>query len=145
METIDLVLRQRKALTIIKGDKKVELRQINDDNFNMLHDEETYSWMMDHRKDENMDLEAMYEFLCSIKPVMKIHFHDEKNSWFLDVECTKNGLTSVFPKEVEYLQKHFGCHELDSILEDCEKRNDPMRPAFFYFALGKVLDTNLTA
>ena len=83
----------------------MEFRQINDDNFNMLNDEETYTWMMDHRKDEKMDTEAMYEFLCSVRPVMTIHFHNEENSWFLDVECTKNDLTCVFPKEVEYLQK----------------------------------------
>ena len=145
VETMDLVMRQENALAIIKGDRKMEFRQINDDNFNMLNDEETYTWMMDHRKDEKMDTEAMYEFLCSVRPVMTLHFHDEENSWFLDVECTKNDLTYVFPKEVEYLQKRFGCHELDGILEDFEKRNDPMRPAFFYFALGKVLDTNLAS
>ena len=110
VETMDLVMRQENALAIIKGDRKMEFRQINDDNFNMLNDEETYTWMMDHRKDEKMDTEAI-----------------------------------VFPKEVEYLQKRFGCHELDGILEDFEKRNDPMRPAFFYFALGRVLDTNLAS
>ena len=66
VETMDLVMRQENALAIIKGDRKMEFRQINDDNFNMLNDEETYTWMMDHRKDEKMDTEAMYEFLCSV-------------------------------------------------------------------------------
>ena len=55
VETMDLVLRKEKALAIIKGDWKVEFRQINDDNYNMLNDEEVYDWMMDHRMDEGMD------------------------------------------------------------------------------------------
>ena len=145
VETMDLVLRKENALAIIKGDRKVEFRQINDDFYNMLNDEEVYEWMMDHRMDEGMDTEAMYEFLCPTRPVMTIHFHDDENSWFLDVECTKNDLACLFPKDVEYLQKRFGCHELDHILQEYERKNEQMRPAFFYFALSKVLDTNLAS
>ena len=145
VDKLDLIMRKEKALAIIKGDRKVEFRQINDDYYNMLNDEEVYDWMMDHRMDDGMDTEAMYEFICPTRPVMTIHFHDDENSWFLDVECTKNDLACLFPKDVEYLQKRFGCHELDHILQEYERKNEQMRPAFFYFALGKVLDTNLTS
>ena len=145
VETMDMVIRKENALAIINGKKKVVFHLCDDDYFNLLHDEEVYKWMMDQRMDKEMDIQALYEFVCSTRPVQTIHFHDDDNSWFLNVECAKNDLAILFRQDVEFLQEKFGCHELDGILEDYEKKDSQMRPAFFYFALGKILDTNIVS
>ena len=46
---------------------------------------------------------------------------------------------------VPFLKEKFGCHDLDGILDDYEKKDSQMRPALFYFALGKILDTNIVS
>ena len=145
VETMDMVMRKENAEAIIKGERKVVFHTCDDNFFNLLHDEEVNKWMMEQRVDEDMDIQAMYEFVCSTRPVQTIHFHDDDNSWYLNVECTKNDLACLFRQDVEFLQKRFGCHDLDGILEDYEKKDSQMRPAFFYFALGKILDTNLVS
>lgn len=65
VETMDMVIRKENALAIINGKKKVVFHLCDDDYFNLLHDEEVYKWMMDQRMDEEMDIQALYEFVCS--------------------------------------------------------------------------------
>ncbi len=59
----------------------------------------------------------------------------------LDVECLGNDYVAPCKKDVEYLNERWNCHELDEKCQDFDKIEAEERPMFFFFALGKILDS----
>lgn len=149
--TLNLIMRKEFALAILKGEKKVEIRSFSDHYFNRLTDKKVDKWMDDHRKDGDMDEEAFNEFMCATRPVLKIHFHNYNNSWFLDVTCTENALIGLTRQNVESLHERFDFHDLDETLEKIEKSDNAKkakdgfvnRPLLYYFVVGEIIETNL--
>lgn len=104
IEVLDLIMRKEYAKAILSGEKKVEIRDFSDHYLNRLTDKAVSAWMEEHRDKEGMDMEAFDEFMNELRPVLKIHFHNYNNSWFLDVECTENSFIVITKQSVEDLQ-----------------------------------------
>lgn len=145
VKVLNLIMRKPFAEDILKGKKLVEVRAFSDHYFNRLTDKKVDKWMDAHRDKEGMDMEAFDEFMCATRPVEKIHFHNYNNSWYLDVACVENALIGITRQSVEDLQNRFDCHEFDEILASFEAKKQNLRPLYYYFVIGDILETNIEA
>ena len=142
IEKLDLVMKKEYALEILSGAKTVEVRSYSDHYVSRLYDKAVLAYEDEHWDDELMRMQ-MIDFNDSVRAVKTIHFHDYGKTWFLDVECIDNNTVLLVDEQVTYLQDEFGCHEFDQMLAELNGSGATERPMYFYFALGKILGTNL--
>lgn len=142
VECLNLIMRREFAEEILAGTKKVEIRAYSPHYCDRLYDKDVLAFEERHWGDDLLRMQ-MIDFNDSVRAVKKIHFHNYNNSWYLDVECIDNNTVLMVDEQVKYLQDEYGCHEFDEELEKLNKRNEPNRPIYFYFAVGQILGTNL--
>lgn len=142
IECLNLIMRRQFAEEILAGEKKVEVRSYSQHYFDRLYDKEVLKYEDEHWDDALLRAQ-MLDFNDSVRAVKKIHFHNYNDSWYLDVECIDNNTVAMVDDQVQYLRDEYGCHEFDEELERLNRRNAEERPIYFYFAMGKVLSTNL--
>lgn len=142
VECLNLIMRKEFAEEILRGEKKVEFRAYSKHYIDRLVDKEVCNFV-DLKGGEPIVEVLFHDFINEVRPVKKIHFHNYNNSWFLDVECSENGLIACVKEEVEYLNKEFDSHDLDEELATYEKGKINNRPYYFYFVVSKILATNL--
>ena len=138
VECLNLLMKKDYALQILHGEKKLEFRAYTQHFVDRVIDKDVDNYMAD-----NPDNEDLQTFGDVIRPVKRIRFHNYNNSWHLEVECTNNFLMAVTKDAVDNIQKQFGCHDMDDMLADLERKRAKDRPMFFVFVCGDVLDTDL--
>ena len=153
IECLNLIMRKEFAMQILRGEKTVEIRAYSKFYYDRLFDKRVMSWADAKalelessgadKKTVDAFIDDCLDYLMPLRPVRKIHFHNYDNTWFMDVECTDNYQVAVVREQVEPLQQLYNCHEFDEMLEELEKKKAKDRPLYFYFAIGKILDTNL--
>lgn len=141
VDCLNLIMRKEFAEQILRGEKKLEFRAYTKHYVDRILDKDVANYL-DTLPDEPADSD-LNTFAQAFRPVLKIHFHNYSNSWFLDVECTNNFVMPIADKWVKNIQDQFGCHEIDDMLADLNKRKTKDRPLFFVFVIGKILATNL--
>lgn len=141
IERLNLIMRKEFAMQILKGEKKMEFRAFSEYYCNRLVDKDINNFMNKYFGTEHED--EVFFYANYVRPVKIIHFHNYSNSWHLDVECERNDFVTLTDGDVKFLNEEYGCHELDDMLNDFNKRKEENRPLFFYFSCGKVIDTNL--
>ena len=141
IKCLNLIMKKEFAEAILKGEKTVEFRAYSKHYMDRLYDKDLMDYGEANIPDEDMD--DFVDFARPLREVEKIHFHNYNNTWFLDVECIDNWTVVVTNEGVADLKAEFGCDELDDMLADLNKQKAKDRPIFFYFALGKVLGTDL--
>lgn len=138
IKCLNLIMRKEFAEQILHGTKKLEYRAYSEHYIARLIDKDVAAYIQRHINDDDV-----LQFCNDIRQVMTIHFHNYSNSWYLDVECTFNDAFIVNQDGIDMLHEEYGVHDWD---DEC-KRLDAMkaehRPCVFYFAIGKVLKTNL--
>ena len=142
VECLNLIMRREFAEEILRGEKTMEVRSYSQHYADRLYDKEVLDYEDKHWDDEVMRMQ-MLDFNDSVRAVKKIHFHNYNNSWFLDVECIDNNTVVVNDDQVGFLRDEYNCHEFDEELERLNKRKAKERPIYFYFAIGRVLATDL--
>lgn len=141
VDCLNLIMRKEFAQQILRGEKKLEFRAYTQHYVDRILDKDVLNYM-DSLPNEPADSD-LNTFAQVIRPVIKIHFHNYSNSWYLDVECVNNFIMTISDDWVKTIQDQFGCHEMDSMLADLNKRKAKDRPMFFAFVIGKVIATNL--
>ena len=138
IECLNLIMRKEFAEEILRGKKPLEFRDFSEFYVKRLIDKDVSQYINDHLDDDEVVM-----FCNDVRQVKKIHFHNYNNSWYLDVECTLNDTFTITRGDIEYLQNEYGVHDFDEMLEEYEKNNVEERPILFFFAIGKVLGTDL--
>ena len=138
VEVLNLIMKKEFAEAILRGEKKVELRSYSQHYCERLIDKKVTKFIEAHSDDPDV-----LAWCDNLRFVKKIHFHNYNNSWFLDVECTANDWVAARDEDDKFLQERFGCDELTEMTRDLNAKKAKNRPIFFYFAIGKVIDTNL--
>ena len=142
IEKLDLVMRKEFANEIIAGTKTVEVRSYSDFYCSRLYDKKVLAYEEANWDDELLRMQ-MIDFNDSVRAVKTIHFHDYGKTWFLDIECIDNNTVIINDEQVGYLQEQYNCHEFDEELAELNAENASERPVYFYFAVGKILGTDL--
>ena len=140
---LNLIMKREFAEAILAGEKTIEFRAFSDHYYERLYDKNVNAYAEAHEDDEELARAIDEGYVDSLRNVLKIHFHNYSNTWFLDCECLLNDEVAVVPDDVAYLNEMYDCHELDAMLGDLTRKKEANRPIFFYFVLGDVLDTNL--
>lgn len=142
IECLDLIMKREWAEKILQGTKKIEFRDFSEHYAKRLCDKKVMDYIDAHMDDEDFMVEVG-NYVSSLRPVQKIHFHNYNNTWFLDVSVRVNEVISCHKEEVEFLQEEFNSHELDEEYEYYSKHKKEEMPEWFYFVIEDVLDTNL--
>jgi len=142
VECLNLIMRKEFAEEIIKGRKKIEFRAYSKHYCERLYDKDVAKYIEAHADDEEL-CEAVGVYFSPLRDVVKIHFHNYNNTWYMDCKVSLNDVVAVLKDDVEFLQDEFGCHELDEELDLLEKSKAKNRPLYFYFVIDEVIDTNL--
>lgn len=147
LEKLNLVMRKVNAEEIIRGEKTVEFRACSDHFMSRLFDNDTLKWFDAHADDNEVNSAIESGLLApgALREVHTIHYHNYGNTWFLDVSLKDNGMMPVSDEAIKTMQEKFGSHELDKALAklNAQKLKLELRPSLFYFAIDKVLDTDL--
>ncbi len=141
VKCLNLIMKREFAEAIVRGEKKVEYRAYSKHYADRLYDKDILEY---GTKIEEADLDDYTDFARPIRVVEKIHFHPYNNSWWLDVECVANDIAAPCKVDVDFLEEQFGDTELKGMQQEFDRqKGETNRPIFFYFAIGKILDTNL--
>lgn len=143
IQMMDMVIDKQGASEILIGKRNMvygTCEEFMDD----LYDQKVQDFEEEHWNDDLWRL-MLIDFTDSVRGTLNLHLHDDDNTWYLDVECVENNTVMVRQDQIQYLNNRFDFHELDDDLADEEAKGTPedTRPIYFYFALGKVLKTNL--
>lgn len=143
IEVLDLVMVKKYALEILDGKKTVDFRACSQHYTSRLYDKKVLDFLDKHKDDKEVQQALVKGFVEPLRIVKAIHFHNYANDWYMDIECTANEIMALIPRDIEFLQATYNCHEWDEALAEKEAKNEKERPCWFWFALGEVLGTNL--
>lgn len=143
IEVLNLVMTRKNAKEIVDGKKKVEFRAYSDHYVGRLFDRNVLDFLKSHEGDEVVGQAVEDGIVDPLRMVKKIHFHDYNNSWYLDVDVSVNDNLAITKEDVEMLNTLYDCHEMDRTLRSLELQKEKERPLYFFFVIGKVIDTNL--
>lgn len=124
------------------GTKTVEFREVKPHYSNRILDKHVMAWRDLHDQDTSIPDEE-YECADPIRQVRVIHFYDYNGTWSLDVAIKRTGLITITEADIQMLQRDFNCHDYDADPARLAAMGIPEseRPALFYFAIDRVLDS----
>ena len=140
---LDLVIDKADALDVLNEKRRVVYAPY-EDLTDELYDQKVLDFEEAHWDDPLMK-QMLLDFTDSVRGVMKLHLHDESNTWYLDILCEENNTVMVKNDQIMDLQERYGFHDLDDELAKHNSLGTEVgnRPIYFYFALTKVQNTNL--
>lgn len=142
LDRLALPLKREYAEAIVAGTKTVEFREVKPHYSNRILDKHVMAWRDLHDQDTSIPDEE-YECADPIRQVRVIHFYDYNGTWSLDVAIKRTGLITITEADIQMLQRDFHCHDYDADPARLAAMGIPEseRPALFYFAIDRVLDS----
>lgn len=131
-EAFNLIMRKEYAYQILKGEKKIEFRDLFSDYFCSMFFKES-------KDKKSPDYFVPRDIGC-------IHFHDYNNTWFLDVSIEAVDINAIHPDNADYFHK-YGHHEFDKAFAAIKEANidahDKQIDWYITMPITGIINTNL--
>lgn len=129
-DAFDLITTKKFAWQILHGEKDLDFRDLTP-----LYIRKFLVWH--GTLQETLDA-------AETKDCDYIHFHNNSNTWFLDVKIGDIFIFGVHPQGIPILHR-YGCHDYDEAAEEYAHKSvdDPDIPFLFAFELKGVVNTSL--
>ncbi|AMD85115.1 hypothetical protein SAMN05444369_101291 [Capnocytophaga haemolytica] len=146
VEAYRLIMRKTNALDILKGTKKIEIRDFSKTYGDMFIDpekEKVYLKKMEEPDFEYIDKNGVAECDKIYKDTKYIYFTNYNNSWDLVAEIEQIFMLWFTDDDMEFLSKELNFHDLEESYKEYKANghddNEDGTPAFFAIELKGVV------
>lgn len=136
VEAYHLIMRKENALEILKGTKKIEVREFKAKYEKLFVDKQKEKEVFE-AKDKDPNAEFSFDDIMR-DDVKYIFFTNYSKSWSLVVELDHITAFELSEADITFLKEEFDFHDLDQAIEDFKDVPEGEKPLMFGLVLGEI-------